>query len=281
MPTPIPLALVGGGVMAQAIVRGGIDAGTLDPRLIGVAEPDGVRRDTFRAAGIRAFKAASELCNWLASAESSPGRGQLLLAIKPQMLPEAAAQYAPLLASRPRTIISILAGISSSRIRAALGPAHGIVRVMPNTASRIRKGCAAICLGAGAGDGDDALAISIFTSLGRVIHLDESMFDAFTAVSASGPAYLFYLAESMTRAAIHVGFPPDAAASIVRWTIAGAAALYDSTDQPPEALRAAVTSKGGTTAAATAVLDQAAMHDIVTRAIAAARDRGAELGRTP
>jgi pyrroline-5-carboxylate reductase len=282
MPTSrIPVAIVGGGTMAQAIVRGGIDAGVLEPRLVGILEPDSVRRDVFRAWGVRAVKRAEELAGWLASADTEEQPGQILLAVKPQSLPEVGHQFRPLLGSDRRIIISILAGTPTAKVRAALGEMTSIIRVMSNTPAQIRKGCTAIALGAGAAEDDDALAVDIFSALGRVVRIDESLMDAFTAVAGSGPSYVFYLAEAMTKAAVEVGFDPDTAGWITRWTIAGAAALLDTTDQPPATLRAAVTSKGGTTAAAAAVLDQSAVMEIFTKAIKAARDRGIELGKSP
>ncbi len=279
----LPLAIVGGGTMAQAIVRGGIDAGVLDPRLVGIIEPDPSRRDVFRAWGVRAVKKPDELVAWLAAIDTAEAPGQILLAVKPQSLPEVGLQFRPLLSQSDegeRTVISILAGTPTSRIRAALGASTAIIRVMSNTPAQIRKGCTAIALGDGAVEDDDVFAVDIFSALGRVVRIDESLMDAFTAVAGSGPAYVFYLAEAMTKAASEVGFDRDTATWVVRWTIAGAAALLDTTDQPPETLRMAVTSKGGTTAAAAAVLDQAAVMDSFVRAIKAARDRGIELGKS-
>lgn len=280
----IPIAIVGGGTMAQAIVRGGIDAGILDPRLVGIVEPDSARRDVFRAWGVRAVKRPEELVAWLAAIDTQENPGQIMLAVKPQSLPEVGMQFRALLSRSEegeRSVISILAGTPTSRVRAAMGQATAIIRVMSNTPSQIRKGCTAIALGDGAVEDDDAFAVDIFSALGRVVRIDESLMDAFTAVAGSGPAYVFYLAEAMTKAATQVGFDRDTAGWIVRWTIAGAASLLDATDQPPETLRAAVTSKGGTTAAATATLDESAVRDAFIRAIVAARDRGIELGRQP
>jgi pyrroline-5-carboxylate reductase len=274
--TPLPLAIIGGGVMAQAIVRGGMDGGILDPRRVGVVEPEGARRDVFRSWGVRAVKTAQELTAWLMGAEPEPGAGQVLLAVKPQSLGEVSAQFRFLLTGPRRIIISILAGTPSSKVRAALGD-HPIVRVMSNTPARIRRGTTAVALGQGAEEGNDELAIDLFTALGRVVRIDESLMDAFTAVAGSGPAYIYYLAEAMVRAAMEVGFDRDTAQWIVRWTVTGAGALMDAADQPPETLRAAVTSKGGMTAAAIAVLDSSEFKEAVVKAIKAARDRGAEL----
>jgi pyrroline-5-carboxylate reductase len=278
-PSPTPLAIIGGGTMGQAIVRGGIDAGVLDPRRIGIVEPESVRQDVFRSWGVRAVGRADELAAWLAATEAEPHRGQILVAVKPQSLSDVSRQFRPVMSEDRRVIISIVAGTPSARIRAAFGDQAAIVRVMSNTPAQIKRGCTAVALGSGAREDDDAFAVDIFSALGRVVRIDEALMDAFTAVAGSGPAYLFYLAEAMTKAAMEVGFDPDNAGWIVRWTLAGAAALLDATDQPPQTLRAAVTSRGGTTAAAAAVLDEAKVPEAFIRAIRAARDRGVELGK--
>jgi len=280
--TLIPLAIVGGGNMARAIVRGGMDAGILDPRRVAVAELDAPKRDVFRSWGVRAVKRPEELVTWLVDSESKVAPGQILLAVKPQSLPDVGAQFTPLLGSVKRTIISILAGTPTQHVQAALtgnNPARaiGVVRVMSNTPAQVRRGTSAVALGAGAQEGDEELAVEIFSAVGRVVRIDETLMDAFTAVAGSGPAYVYYLAEAMVKAAMEVGFDRDTASWIVRWTITGAAALLDATDQPPETLRAAVTSKGGTTAAAAAVLDKSGVKEALTQAIVAARDRGREL----
>jgi pyrroline-5-carboxylate reductase len=214
---------------------------------------------------------------WLGSIATGAEPGQLLLAVKPQALAPVAAQFRPLLKGERRVVISILAGTPTGKVRELLGDSVAVVRAMPNTPAQVRKGTTAIAAGSGTKDGDTDLAVALFTGLGRVVEIDELLMDAFTAVGGSGPAYIFYLAEAMTKAAVEIGFDRDTAGWIVRWTIAGAAALLDATDQPPELLRAAVTSKGGTTAAAATILDDAKVLDTFVKAITAARDRGREL----
>ena len=280
---PIPLAFIGGGNIAQAVVRGAIEAGAVQTRDVAVAETDPAKRDLFRALGVRPFKTTGELINWLIASERAPGAGQLVLAVKPQSLPEVAAELRPNI-GRPtgatrRVIVTLLAGMPTSRVRSLLGETAAVVRVMPNTAAQVRRATTAVALGAGADEGDEQRAVEVFSAVGRVVTIDESLMDAFTAVAGSGPAYVFYLAEAMVRAAVEVGFDRDMADWIVRWTITGAGALLDAADQPPQTLRAAVTSKGGTTAAATEVLDHAKVMEAFIDAIRAARDRGAELGR--
>jgi pyrroline-5-carboxylate reductase len=222
---------------------------------------------------------AADLVHWLEDEEDDYKRvGQILLAVKPQSLEEVGSEFAQALGSKRRVVVSILAGTPTAKIQSALGGKVVVIRTMTNTPAQIRRATTAIALGAGASEADGELASDLFASLGRVVQIPEEMMDAFTAVAGSGPAYLFYLAEAMTRAAIEIGFDSDTASWIVRWTLAGSAALLDATDQPPATLRAAVTSRGGTTAAATAVLDEAQVIEAFVRAIGAARDRGREMG---
>lgn len=282
--TTTPLLIVGGGNMAQAIVRGGIDAGLLGPAAICIVEPDQTKREVFKSWGVRSLRSAEELPAWLHAAErGGAGAAQVLLAIKPQMLAGAAEILRTALGEMRRVIISILAGTPTGLIDAALGgkavarAALPVVRAMPNMAAMVRRSTTAVALGEGVQDGDDALAVQLFEAIGRVVRIDESLMDAFTAVAGSGPAYVFYLCEAMARAAEEIGFDRDTAEWLARWTVSGAGAVLDAADQPPETLRAAVTSKGGTTAAAMTVLDEAALMTVFVRAIAAARDRGREL----
>jgi pyrroline-5-carboxylate reductase len=278
--TTTPLVLIGGGNMAQAIVRGGIDAGLLTPALLAVVEPEPGKRDVFRTWGVRAFKGADELPAWLEAVERTHARAQLLLAIKPQVLGDAAGPLIRALGGgrTRRVVISILAGMPTVKVGEMLG-ASAVVRAMPNMAASARKSTTAIALGTGVEEGEETLAVQLFESIGRVVRIDEFLMDAFTAVAGSGPAYVFYLAEAMARAAEQLGFDRDTAEWMARWTVAGAGTLLDGADQPPETLRAAVTSKGGTTAAAMSVLDGEGVMDAFVRAITAARDRGRELSR--
>jgi pyrroline-5-carboxylate reductase len=150
---------------------------------------------------------------------------------------------------------------------------------MPSLPASVGQGCTAICHGPAISPHDAAYAERLFLSTGPVVvETPEPMMDAFTALAGSGPAYVFYLAEALTKAARQQGFEPEAAAAIVRQTIIGAARLLEERDQPPQALREAVTSKGGTTAAACAKLDELGVMDAFNRAIAAGTARARELG---
>ena len=136
---------------------------------------------------------------------------------------------------------------------------------------------AAVALGEGAVPGDEALAVALFDALGRTAMVDEALMHAVTAVSGSGPAYVFLLAEAMGKAAVGLGLDAETAELLVRQTVLGAARLLDESDEDAAALRRAVTSPGGTTEAALAVMLQRGLPDVICDAIAAARDRGREL----
>lgn len=320
-----PLLFVGAGTMAQAIIAGAMKRGALDPARIIVVDPKPDRRALFDTIGVSTHETINHAIQALRQLEARAGEGQIVLAIKPQVLGEVAAELAPLIEGESRVVISILAGIPSDRIADALGDAvaghagknesgngrgHGrgnsgqkpgqrrsepsmrVIRVMPNTPARIGQGMTAIAMGCGARAGDDALAQAIFAAVGEVVSIDETLMDAFTAVAGSGPAYVFYLAEAMSAAAVRLGFNQKQADLIVRKTIAGAGNLMvaspdeqtDPTDQTsvplsPAALRAAVTSKNGTTYAATTRLDELGVMEAIITAVRAARDRGRELAQ--
>jgi pyrroline-5-carboxylate reductase len=276
--------------MGKAIVLGALDAKLLAHGEIIVCEEDLKKREEFARWNVRAVAKIDEAMEQLLpvpgpleslreSSHLAACGGQVLLAVKPQSLVKLAGELRPLLARAPRVVISILAGTPTANIAELVGPLP-VIRVMPNTPARLRKGMSAMCLGTGSAAASAThatLAHDLFASLGEVVKIDESLMDAFTSLAGSGPAYVFYLAEAMVRAAQEVGFDRITSDRVVRQTIAGAAALLADSHEPPEALRAAVTSKGGTTEAAIGELQRAGVIDAVVRAIVAGRDRGREL----
>ena len=264
--------------MARAILDGAVARNAIEPSLVGVAEPDADRRAHFEKGFGFAGTSAAETLDWLERIDID-GVGQVLLAVKPQMLGRIGGEIGERLKGRSRVVISILAGIPSGKIRTVLGSHLHIVRVMPNTPAQIGRGMSAICLGMGAEAGDESLAVRMFESVGRVIWIDESMMDAYTGLAGSGPAYLFYLAEAMIAAGEELGFSEEDSAEVVLQTVCGAAALLDGSRLSPAELRAAVTSKKGTTAAAIEVLEEAEVGRSIIDAIRAARDRGEELAK--
>ncbi len=200
---------------------------------------------------------------------------EIMLAVKPQIFPEVARAIGPL--RSPRVVISIMAGLGSRAIRAALGDEARVVRVMPNTPCQVGAGMAAIALGEGARGGDEKLALAVFGALGGTVMVDEAMMYAVTAVSGSGPGYVFLLAEAMQKAAVDLGLDPEVADRLVRQTVFGSGKLLVESDQGAADLRRAVTSPGGTTEAALKVMLGGRLPEIIAEAITAARDRGVEL----
>jgi len=270
---PLPhLAFIGGGTMARAIIQGALGAELIDPGRVVVADPDQDKRRSMARLGCAVVPAADEAARWLGDRTD----GQIVLAIKPQVFGAVAAQIGRL--SDPIVVISIMAGVSSERINAGLGPRARIIRVMPNTPARVGAGATAVAMGAGARPGDDAVAMSLFGAVGPVVvRIDESLMDAFTAVAGSGPAYAFYLAEAMIEAGASLGLDAQVARRVVGQVIAGAGVLLVEDGADPASLRAAVTSKGGTTAAAMSVLEQERVAQTIVRAVTAAKDRGRQL----
>jgi len=202
----------------------------------------------------------------------------VVLAVKAQMMAEAIADLGGL-AGPDTAFLSIAAGLSTAWLRERLGAEALVLRSMPNTPAAIGKGVTALYHG-DAPQPVAALATQLLRAIGEVVILDdESLMDAVTAVSGSGPAYIFLLAEVMTAAGIEVGLPPALAKQLAEATVAGAGALIAESEDPPSQLRVNVTSKGGTTAAALAVLmADDGMAPLLDRAIRAARDRSIELG---
>ncbi|MEO1130472.1 MAG: pyrroline-5-carboxylate reductase [Planctomycetota bacterium] len=264
------IAVIGGGNMARAIIEGCVASGAFEVDRWLVSEPDAARRGIFEAMGVQAVADTPALAAALDPSDA------LLLAVKPQML-ERVAEQARAMPLEDRLVMSILAGATSERIRAALGGGCRLVRIMPNTPAQIGKGASAIAPGAGATEEDTALAERIFGAVGAVWRTSESMMDAFTALAGSGPAYVFALAEAMQCAGEQMGFSSEEADAMVRATLAGSAALLERREMDAATLRRAVTSPGGTTAAAIQVLEDAGFGAMMVRAIEAARERGAEL----
>lgn len=271
------LAIIGGGNMARAIVMGLLRAEILPPECVAVAEIDPRKRIELADLGIATFADATSVIEWLHGSDTPARDGHVLLAVKPQAFASVADGISDLLTRSPRRVISIMAGVPSARISASLGGCP-VIRAMPNLPAQVRQGATAVSIGEHARPGDEGFALHVFQSLGPlVVTVPESLLDAFTAVAGSGPAYLFYLAEAMQNAAVSLGFAPDQARLIVAQTLLGAASLLNASDVDPVSLRQSVTSRGGTTQAATEVMDASQVHDVLVKAITAARDRGREL----
>jgi pyrroline-5-carboxylate reductase len=174
-------------------------------------------------------------------------------------------------------VVSVAAGITTAFLADRLPVATRVVRVMPNTPATIGRGIAALSAGAGAGEADLDLVARLLAGTGETVTVPEAQQDVVTAVSGSGPAYVFYLIEAMRDAGVAGGLDPELALTLARHTVAGAAALATAVDDDPQVLRERVTSPGGTTLAAITELDERGVRDAVGAAIRRAAERAAEL----
>jgi pyrroline-5-carboxylate reductase len=235
-----------------------------------IAEHDGDRRHVVEARlpGVRVVPSAA----W-AVAEADA----VVIAVKPSDVVAVLTGCTDAL-REDALVLSIAAGVTIGAIEAAV-PGRPVVRAMPNTAALVGMGAAGIAAGTNATEGDLELAEKVLGSVGIVVRVSEHQLDAVTGLSGSGPAYLFLVAETMIEAGVLVGLPRDTAAALTRQTIAGAAALLGDGTEGPEALRAAVTSPGGTTAAGLRVLEARGVRAAFLEAVEAATARSEQLGR--
>jgi len=253
--------------MAWAIIGGVLRSRLLPGGAMIVSEPLAGRREEIR----------SQLGVECTADNAAPARApRVLLAVKPQVLDAVLAEIAPVLSNRT-LVISIVAGIKTSKIDKSLGGKCRIVRVMPNTPMLVGAGMSAVAGGPRAGADDLAWTQRLFASAGEVCLVDEKDLDAVTAVSGSGPAYFFYMVEAMTQAGIEEGLAPEVAEKLARMTCLGAGRLLAESSEPAELLRRKVTSPGGTTQAAVESLESAKVRQALVQACRQAARRSREL----
>jgi len=264
--------LVGSGNMGFAMLRGWLDArADLD---FHVVEPSDSLRERSLSAGATVWSDAAALPD-----DFSPHL--IFLAVKPQVMDKVAPQYARF-AGGNTTFISVAAGVTLASLGHYLPGATPIIRTMPNTPAAIGKGMMVSFANNLVNADTKALVTDLLGSSGATAWIEcEDLMDAVTAISGSGPAYIFHFVECLTAAGIKLGLPEDLAETLAIQTVMGSGHLVATSATPPAILREQVTSPGGTTAAALAVFMQnQALQDLVETATAAARDRGAELGKT-
>ena len=260
------LVLLGCGKMGSALLAGWLDAG-LPPGSIWVLEPNPT--DWLTSTGVHLNQGLP------------PAPAVALLAVKPQMMGEALPALQAL-GNGKTLMVSIAAGTSIATFEATFGNRTPIVRTMPNTPAMVGRGITGLCANAHAGPAGLALAAALMRAVGEVVELDgEHQIDAVTAVSGSGPAYVFHLIEAMAAGGEALGLSPDVAMKLARATVCGAGELAHRAPETAAQLRVNVTSPAGTTAAALAVLMDpvTGLPPLMARATKAAADRGAELGK--
>jgi len=261
------LAIVGVGMMGEALARGLLDSGW-SPAEIVVTDAGASRADD-----VAKMLGCAKAPDAASAAKQASG---VLLAVKPQDARGALEALAGSLGAGG--LVSIVAGLRTSAIEDALGKGASVVRAMPNTPARVGKGVTALTPGTNASDATRELADAVFSAVGPVVWLDESKLDAVTALSGSGPAYVFLVAEALVDAGVALGLPRDVAETLTYATLEGSATMLRETGEVPAVLRAQVTSPGGTTAAAVSVLEAKAVRAAFIEALRAARDRSVELG---
>jgi pyrroline-5-carboxylate reductase len=261
------IAFVGGGQMAGSLVGGLLAAGHPAAR-IAVAEPDPARAEALRREhGVEVRSRGAEVV---------AGADALVLAVKPQVMREALAGVTP---AEWTTVISIAAGVRTEALRRWLGGSRApVVRAMPNTPALLRAGVTGLFAPAGTPGRSRDLAARVLGAVGATCWVaDETQLDAVTALSGSGPAYFFLVAEALRDAGAALGLDAPTAALLAQKTLAGAGRMAES-GADVAALRANVTSKGGTTEAALARLEQGGLRGLFADALRAAAARGRELG---
>ena len=262
------IAFIGAGNMGEALIRGLLAAKAITPAQIIATDVRAERREYF----IKSFGVRASADNAMAVKAADI----VLLAVKPQQMNEVLAGFKSVSAGS-QLVISIAAGVTTARIERELGGKTRVVRVMPNTPALVGAGAAALAKGAHATNEDLTTAEEILGTVGITVRTDEHLMDAVTALSGSGPAYVFYVTEAMIKAGIAAGLDEVLAKKLAIQTIYGAAKLLVESGESPELLRRKVTSPGGTTEAALKVMGDRKLMEIFAEAIRAAANRSKEL----
>jgi pyrroline-5-carboxylate reductase len=270
MPAEKTIGFIGGGNMAEALIRGLLTHGEPAAALL-VADPSAERqallRDRYQVEVLADNRAVAAACP------------RLVLAIKPQLVPAVVPELAGVVTDR-QLLVSILAGTATATLERLLGGAPRVVRAMPNTPALVGAGATALCAGRFAGEADLESAAGLFRGVGTVCTVTEAQMDAVTGLSGSGPAYVFTVIEALAAGGVGEGLPPATALELATMTVLGAARLVAESGEEPAELRRKVCSPGGTTLAGLTALDDGDLHGILVEAVTRAARRSRELGRS-
>lgn len=263
------VVFIGSGNMAEAIVSGMVRAKFCAPEKIVLTD---LREE-------RLIEMKSKLGVSISTDKSVVQDAEIVvLAVKPQGMAAAMEDIRPFL-KKETLVISIAAGIHTEEVERVLGEGTRVVRVMPNTPALIGKGATAVAAGSQTDEADVEVAETILGCAGLTVRVDESDMDAVTALSGSGPAYIFYLFEAMMDAAVEMGLDYEKARTLMLQTVEGAAGLLKDSGEDASVLRAKVTSKGGTTQAAITSMEMSGVKSAIIAALNAAKVRSEELSR--
>jgi len=269
------IAILGTGSMGKAILSGLLAAGT-SPKSIRVTTNSKASAEAISSSnGVQATALESDST---ANSSSAKDADLVILAVKPNMILETLKEIATSL--KPNClVVSVAAGITTKAMEEQLSGNSAVVRAMPNTPSVVGLGVTGISKGSNVSDQQLDLAVKLFSSVGKVLVVDESKIDALSTISGSGPAYVFYFAEKLITAAKSLGFSDGEASLMVKETFLGSATLLATSASSPEELRQQVTSPNGTTMQATGRFDAADLEKVFIEATEAALARAKELGK--
>jgi pyrroline-5-carboxylate reductase len=263
------VAILGAGSIGEIFAEGLLRAGWSEDELVMAARRADRAKEAYRRTGVETL---------LDAAEAAKGRSVIVVSVKPKDVPALLDSIAGVVTS-DQVVVSVAAGVPIDAIEKAL-PGVPVIRSMPNTPAAVAEGMTAYCAGTHAGEDEIARAEEVLAAVGETISLSEDLLDAVTAVSGTGPAYVFLLAEALTEAAIREGLPHHAAEKLVHQTLRGSGVLLSVSEKSAFRLRSEVTSPGGTTAAAMHVLEDRGFRALIEDAVRAAAQRSHELGES-
>jgi pyrroline-5-carboxylate reductase len=259
---------LGAGKMATALVRGMIRAGTAEPGSIAASDP--IEAARLSLAAETGVSVTGDNLKVVA------GSDVLVLAVKPQSMAAVLEQVREVI-TPDHLVVSIAAGVSMATLAAGLGAERRIARVMPNTPALVGEGASGYSLGPHARPSDEEVVRSCVTAVGRAYHVPESLLDAVTGLSGSGPAFVYLMIEALSDGGVRVGLPRDVATALAAQTVLGAARMVLETGEHPGVLKDQVTSPGGTTIAGLHALERGGLRAALIDAVEAATKRSAEL----
>jgi pyrroline-5-carboxylate reductase len=268
MTTASKIAFLGAGNMARALLGGCLTRGGYQASQLGATDVSEAARSQVRTAfGVQIFADNAAAVRW---------GSVIVLAVKPQVLPAVLAEIAPQLTPE-KLVISIVAGVGSERIRDLLGGHARVLRAMPNTPALVAAAATAVSPARGVNEDDVAFAVALFKSVGEVVEVPETLMNAVTGLSGSGPAYAYVAIEALSDAGVRAGLPRDVATKLAAQTLLGAAQMVLQTGEHPARLKDMVTSPGGTTIAGLAAAEKAGLRHALQAAVEAALARAKEL----
>ena len=261
---------IGGGNMAEAIIKGVLQSGLAKPEEITVFDPDSDRKNLLKED--YGLEPATDNASLVKDSET------VVLAVKPQTMDSVLNEIGSLFTNK-HLVVSVAAGVPITRIQSAIGASTPVVRVMPNTPALVLSGAAALAGGSFAQEEHMARAAAIFESVGQAVIVEEKYLDVVTGLSGSGPAYVFVFLEALADGAVRMGLPRKEAWLLACQTVLGSAKLARDSGMHPGQLKDQVTSPGGTTIAGLHALEKGGFRGVVMDAVAAATTKSKELGK--